>query len=540
MSVSAEHAGGLSAARDEPPRHPAPWRARAAALAAGALPVAAFPRLGLDLLAWVALVPVLLLIRSARTGREAADRGWWFGAGLLTCALYWLAPNIGPGLVLVAVVAGALWAPWGHLVWACWRTDRPVVCVVAVACGWVVIEWARSWSALGGPWGLYGATQWRHPAVLGLASLGGIWLVSFVLVAANTALAMAITRFAAERRTATGMTATVSTGTRRTGTRTAPGPGAGAYPAAARRALPAVVLALLATLAGPVAYRSWSAPAAHPLSVALVQPGMVDGPGPRFEAEERITRTLPAADLVVWGESSVGFDLRRRPDLVARLAALAREHGALLVNEDARDATGRISKSAVLIGPEGVRGRYVKNRLVPFGEYIPLRHALGWLTRISEAAKEDRVPGSGFLTMRADGVTFGPLICFESTFPDLGRTVVAKGAQLVVYESATSTFQGSWAPPQHAALGAVRAAETGRPVVQAALTGVSAAFDERGRRLAWLDTDRRGAVTIRITPEHGRTPYDRFGDYVAWLSAVVVLTAVYGVRRGARGSRPGG
>ncbi|GAB3966788.1 hypothetical protein GCM10029978_032720 [Actinoallomurus acanthiterrae] len=232
---------------------------------------------------------------------------------------------------------------------------------------------------------------------------------------------------------------------------------------------------------------------------------------------------------MVWGESSVGFDLDRRPDLVARLTALARAHGPLLVNEDARDASGRISKTAILIGPDGIRGRYVKNLLVPFGEYIPLRRELGWVARISAAAAEDRVPGTGIVLMRAgngpDAVTFGPLICFESAFPDQSRAVVRRGARLIVYESATSSFQDSWAPPQHASLGAVRAAETGRPVVQAALTGVSAAFDAKGRRLAWFDTSRRGSVLAEVAPAGGRTPYDRFGDYVPWLAVGAVLVS---------------
>jgi apolipoprotein N-acyltransferase len=151
--------------------------------------------------------------------------------------------------------------------------------------------------------------------VLGLASVGGVWLVTFALVAVNTALAIAVSA----------------------------------------RSAPAVLLAVVVGAAGPLAYTAWTKPAGRPLTVALVQPGVVDGPGPRFAAEERITAALPRADLVVWGESSVGFDLRRRPDLVARLSALARAHGPLLVNEDARDAAGRISKSAVLIGPEGRR-----------------------------------------------------------------------------------------------------------------------------------------------------------------------------------------
>ncbi len=470
---------------------------RLAALAAGTLPVPAFPRPGLDWLAWFALVPGLLLIRSAPGAREAAVRGWWFGAGFLLAALYWLIPAIGPGLLVVAAVAGALWAAWGYAVWAAWRTGRLLVAVAVVPSAWVTMEWARSWDALGGPWALYGTTQWRHPAILGLASAGGVWLLSFALVAVNTALALAVTA----------------------------------------RSAPAVALAVLIALAGPAAYTSWTRPAGRPLSVTLVQPGVVTGTGPRFAAGERITAALPRADLVVWGESSVGFDLRRRPDLVARLAALARAHGPLLVDEDARDSSGRISKSAALIGPGGEEGRYVKNRLVPFGEYIPLREALGWLTRVSKAAKKDRVPGTGIVLMRAGGGAFAPLICFESTFPDLGRSVANRGAEIIVYESSTSSFQDSWAPPQHAALGAVRAAETGRPVVQAALTGVSAAFDARGRRIAWLDTPRRRSVTVGLTPARGRTPYDRFGDYVAWLSAAVTLAGAFWARRIGRTGR---
>jgi apolipoprotein N-acyltransferase len=177
----------------------------------------------------------------------------------------------------------------------------------------------------------------------------------------------------------------------------------------------------------------------------------------------------------------------------------------------------------------------VKTRLVPFGEYIPMRWALGWLTRISRAAGQDRVPGTGAEVLRTSGqVPFGPLICFESAFPDLGRAVVRKGAQVIVYQSSTSTFQGSWAPAQHASLAAVRAAETGRPVVQAALTGVTVAFDTRGRQVAWLDTDRRGVqvVTLELPAVSSRTPYDRLGDYVPHLAILVTLvTAAVGYRR---------
>jgi apolipoprotein N-acyltransferase len=99
------------------------------------------------------------------------------------------------------------------------------------------------------------------------------------------------------------------------------------------------------------------------------------------------------------------------------------------------------------------------------------------------------------------------LICFESAFPDMSRADARRGAQLIVYQTSDSTFQGSWAPAQHASLGALRAAETGRPVVQAALTGVSAAYDAQGRLLASMTTAQRGLLTVRPGAGTGHGPH---------------------------------
>ena len=102
------------------------WRALAqplrwAALVAGALPVLAFPAPNLEFLAWFALVPGLLIMRASPSAREAGVRGWWFGAGFIFAAHYWLLPNIGPALLLVAVVLGALWIPVAVSTWVLLR-----------------------------------------------------------------------------------------------------------------------------------------------------------------------------------------------------------------------------------------------------------------------------------------------------------------------------------------------------------------------------------------------------------------------------------
>ena len=496
---------------------------RYAVLAAGGLPVLVFPAPNLEFLAWFALVPGLLAMHRSPSAREAAVRGGWFGAGYLFATLWWLVPNIGPALLLVAVGFGALWAGVGLAVWGLLRppvsAGRALAAVVVVPCVWLVIDLIRSWQALGGPWALYGASQWRHPVMLALAAVGGVWLITAVLVAANTAILVALV----SARPATRVTGV------------------------------AAAAALLA--AGPLAY-TLATPAApvrpaRQVRVALVQPGIVAGPRIRVNASQRLTTTLTTAraarpDLIVWGESSVAYNLHTHPWQLSQLRALSARMGAeILVNQDAPHGQGHISKVATLVSPAGIQASYVKTRLVPFGEYIPFRRALGWLTSVSRAASSNRIPGTGehLLTVTGHGMRplpIGVLICFESAFPDMSRVAADKGAQLIVYQSATSTFQDSWAPAQHASLGALRAAETGRPVVQAALTGVSAAFDGRGRNLAWFATARHGVITARLAlpSASARTPYDRLGEYVPYTAAAVsAIAGLYGLIRPRRARR---
>jgi apolipoprotein N-acyltransferase len=234
--------------------------------------------------------------------------------------------------------------------------------------------------------------------------------------------------------------------------------------------------------------------------------------------------------------------------LFGQIRRLAAGTGAqVLVNQDASLPDGTRSKAALLIGPHGIVGSYTKTRLVPFGEYIPLRGALGWLARISKAAASNMVPGDGAHLVHATDrlgrpLPLGVLICFESAFPDMSRFDADLGAQLIVYQTSDSTFQRTWAPAQHAALSAVRAAETGRPVVQAALTGDTVAFDARGRLLAQMTTQQRGVTVVRLglPPAAARTPYDQLGDYVPWTATGIVLAAAitgFLMVRRARGGR---
>lgn len=485
----------------------------AGSVVAGALPALAMPGAGWWWVAWVGLVPWLLLVAAAPTGRRAALRGWLGGAGFVLAVHHWLLPTVHVFLPVVALVVGALWAPWAVLARSALRrqgTWGVVAATVTVPAGWVLVELARSWDALGGPWGLAGATQWSVPPVLALASLGGVWLVSWLVVGVNVLVARLLR--------------------------------------APRREGVAVAGALVALAATTAAWSHWGwqpAPSGE-VRLATVQPGRTATGDDRLDVGVRLTSELgprlaaDPADLVVWAESSVPRDLGSQPELQGRLARLSAAVGApLLVNVDARRPGGEgIFKTSVLLDASGVRADYDKTRLVPFGEYVPVRGLIGPVIGWTEAAAVDRRAGDGPVVMSVpgagglDGLDVGPLVCFESAFPDMTRELVRRGADVVVVQASTATFQGSWAQDQHAALAAVRAAESGRPVVHATLTGVTTAVDAEGTPLGEpLGHDRSAATVYDIPLSSGRTPYVVLGDYVPALAAFVVgLALISGLR----------
>ncbi|WP_405917674.1 apolipoprotein N-acyltransferase [Streptomyces sp. NBC_00728] len=489
-----------------------PRRRGVVATLAGALPMLAFPAPSWWWFAYVALVPWILLARSAPTGRRAAYDGWLGGFGFMLAVHHWLLPSLNVFLVVIAALLGALWAPWGWLVRRFLAgvpsPGRVGAALLVLPSGWLMVELVRSWQGLGGPWGLLGSSQWQVEPALRLASVGGVWLLSFLVVAVNVAVAVLVS---------------------------------------VRESRMPAVAGLVATAAATSAAWVWSP---RPevdgrVRIAVVQPGVVDGStsgDKRFAREEVLTRQLAGqgADLVVWGESSVGFDLADRPDLARRVTALSREVGAdILVNVDAhRSDRPGIYKSSVLVGPQGPTGdRYDKMRLVPFGEYVPARSLLGWATSVGKAAGEDRRRGTEQVVMNVGhGLRVGPMICFETAFPDMSRHLAQDGAEVLVAQSSTSTFQHSWAPEQHASLAALRAAETGRSMVHATLTGVSAVYGPSGRRIgSWLGTDASSAVVYEVPLARGVTPYVRFGDWP--VHGALLVMAALSVTEGARAFR---
>ncbi len=228
------------------------------ALLLGALPALAFPAPSWWWLAWVGVVPLMLVVRAAPTGWQGGARAWSGVGGFVLATQYWLLPSAGPLLAGMAAIIGALWVPWG---WATHRllagpvtSSRMLAATLVLPSLWVLAEAARSWQSLGGPWALLGASQWNQPVTLASASLGGVWLTSFLIAAANTAVCGAILLTSALGR------------------------------------LGALAVALVCAAAGPAWFVWGPSPTTGPtVRVALVQPGDIKDSDARRQAGEVIT-----------------------------------------------------------------------------------------------------------------------------------------------------------------------------------------------------------------------------------------------------------
>jgi len=253
-----------------------------------------------------------------------------------------------------------------------------------------------------------------------------------------------------------------------------------------------------------------------------------------------------APDLVVWPESSIDRDPSRSAwsDLGVLASEAAAAAGTLVagVSLDGPDPMRERIVGAWLLGPEGttdVADLYVKRRPVPFGEYVPGRRFLTWVPALSQVPR-DAIAGERPQAFEvAPGVYAAVAICFETLFSDLVRSNVLAGdrdAGLVLAITNDASFQRSAEPDQHLAQSRMRAIETGRWVVHAALSGSSAFIDPDGRVFDATDLFVQDAIRRDVPLAAGRTPFLVIGDVMGILGgALMIGLVVSGALGGLRG-----
>ncbi|HEX7248240.1 MAG TPA: apolipoprotein N-acyltransferase [Actinomycetota bacterium] len=480
----------------------------------------AFPPAGLWPLAFVALTPLLWLAGTA-TPRLGFVLGLVFGLAFHGATLYWIL-RFGELAWVAVTIVSALWlGAFGLLATALLRRRGPIVSLIGVASAWTVLEWLKGMWPLGGfTWGTLGVSQVENPATVRLATVAGVWGVTFAVVAVNAALIGLIE----------GGARLGGRGTR--------------YRFAA--ALGALTLAI-APLALPFASAEGQA-----IDIATIQVDVRQAAGRSGASEDlriaemhitqhRMLADTDPPDLVVWGEGALDPQAAADPALRATVSRTIRELGVpTIVGAVVDDADGAQYTSVIQFDANGTEvDRYDKTHLVPFGEYVPFRSRLRWIEAIDQVPV-DRATGEGTQLLSAPGLPpFSAPICFENSFPAITRSIVGAGAGFVVVPVNNASYGDTAASAQHLQMSQMRAVETGRWYVNAAISGISAFVDPSGHIVAssgLFETDilRR---TIRASDE--RTWYVRLGDWLPWL-CLAVLAAIFAVprRRPVDGSPP--
>jgi apolipoprotein N-acyltransferase len=490
-------------------------RLMVAALAGVALHLA-FPRPGWDLLGWVALAPVLALAVTAGTPRQALLEGWVAGFGFFLPLLRWLThtmttfSTLTPLLAVLVLVALAAYLAlfWGGVAWVLgWLRPRLGARTLWLAPAlWVTGELGRTYLLSGFPWGLLGYIPARRLLLIQIAAWTGVYGVSALLVLVNTALAWA----AIERR----------------------------WRAAATAGILVVLTVGGATLVGRAQLGPVEAPARPVVIVQGNIPQAVKWDA-AFRAETyqiygQLTQAAaPGSRLVVWPEAAVPAYLRFEPGAMQWLTGLATAvRVPLLVGAPDAEPDGRRARylnSAFLVDAAGLRARYDKMHLVPFGEYVPLKRLLFFVEAIA-AEIGDFTPGRQATLFQLEGMPFGTVICYEVIFPDLFRRFVAEGASFMTNITNDAWFGDSGGPLQHLQMVPLRAVENRVAIVRAANTGVSALVLPSGAIQATLPLGTRGTLRADVPLRRGETFYTRFGDVFAYACAAAAGAALLGAR----------
>jgi apolipoprotein N-acyltransferase len=364
---------------------------------------------------------------------------------------------------------------------------------------WTLFEWLRGWVFTGVPWLAVGYSQVDSP-LAGFAPVVGVYGVSFV-----TALCA-------------GLLCVVISGSGKA------------------RIAGGVALVFAFGLGQLLKQIAWTSPRGAPLQVALLQGNIPQDL--KFRAD-RYAATLATykrlievsrAQLIVLPETAIPRFLHAvDPFYLQDIARLAAERRAdVLIGVPIRDPDGRYFNSVISVGVSPTQ-RYDKSHLVPFGEFVP--SGLGWMVRTLAVPLSDFSRGpENPKPLALGGQLVAPNICWEDAF---GEDIIRQlpEATLLVNVSNVAWFGDSLAPSQHLQISRMRALETGRTMLRATNTGVTAIVDPLGNVVESLPRFTEGILSGEVRGHVGATPYVKLGNIPVVLGCVALLAGLVLLRR---------
>jgi apolipoprotein N-acyltransferase len=474
--------------------------------------ILSFPNFEFSFLAWISLVPLLLIIAQRPSPGRALILGWAAGAAFFYATCYWLThsmihygglPTVVAYLLLIpgAIVISLFPGLFAFLVALSIKKWGQTALLLAPAF-WAALEWARL-GVTGQLWNAIGYSQAFHSSLIRPAAWGGVYAVSFVILGINSAIALLIIR-----RTRWSVAAALS--------------------------MAAVVVA--AILISPA--NSGSSNASR-LKVVALQPNVPMTAVKSLEETKQLLelhfststdalQRIPSDGsprLVIWPESPMNFTYASDRTFRELVAQFAKENRTSLLFNSLEPAPADGSyNSALLINEEGhLISQYDKIRLMPFGEYVPLPQWLPGASLITTIVGEF-TPGDKYTLMPVGDHRAGVFICIESAYPWIPRRLTSEGADVLINISNDGYLGPTAVMRQHLANAVFRAVENGRPLLRVTNTGLSAPIRPDGIVEEQMPPFQADVRVWNVSGSQTSTFYTRHGDLFVHLCAA--LTAI--------------
>ena len=491
----------------------------------GAFTVSGFAPFSLFPLPVITLALLLRLWQSQTVPRRAAAIGFTFGLGLFLWGVSWVyislhdfgampAPLAAGATLLFCAYLALFPALAGYLFAAAPLPDgiRLTLFLPAV---WTLLEWTREWLFTGFPWLAIGYSQVPASPLAGYAPVLGVYGVSLATVATAGLLVVLWQHYTAndecgmmneERRLQK----------------------ARFFKVIAHRSSFIILAIWLSGWA--LKQVEWTHPAGAPVQVSLLQGNI---PQDLKWREDHVRTTLESyrnmveasdSQLIILPETALPMFLQHvPPEYLQSLAAHARKNnGDILIGVPEKLQGGKYYNSVVSFGTATTQS-YRKSHLVPFGEYIPLRPVLGSIVAVLAIPLQDFSRGAETQQpLQLAGQNVAINVCYEDAF---GEEIIRQlpQATLLVNVSNVAWFGRSIAPQQHLQISQTRSLETGRYMLRATNTGVTAVIDQHGQVVRGAPEFATAAVSYPVQGYQGATPYVDWGNYVMLALAVVLL-----------------
>jgi apolipoprotein N-acyltransferase len=485
-------------------------------LASGVLFALAFPDYAIGWLAFLAFAPLLVAVVRTRDAREAFLLGWISQTTAWLMMVPWVVrvmshygglPKI-TGILLFAAMALILGVYGGlfALVVRKLRLDASFAKWLIVPLAWAAVEYARTYLLSGFPWNLIATAIVDYTPLILIDRFGGPYFVGALIVLPATVAAWWITQKPIPIARvmvggALGILALVWWGTGLVASKLIARPGGGEVVTAAM---------LQPNISQEMRWNDTNIIAIYKKMIEMTEEAALRG-----------------AKVIVWPESTVPLSYTETAFYRASLEELSRNLGIdIILGSVATDPSkpNRLWNSAFLVSDGVTVGHYDKIRLVPFGEYVPLRRVLFFAEKLVRAVGEFEF-GTNDHPLRGK-FGYGPAICYEIVYPQITRRQVRHGANVLVTITNDAWYDGTAAPAQHLWQARLRAIESDRYLLRAATTGISAFIDPSGRIVESVPMGRDGIIYAKFHARERITPYVRFGDWFAWGAAGVVLIGV--------------